>query len=346
MENLLDDDDLDLDLDSDDRDVPSVTEERVRIMDITQRIEPVRLDQYLTRECPDFSRSVIKRAIDDKLVQVNSKPAKASYKVRFGDCIQIHLPEAIPITPIAEDIPIDILYEDEYLAVINKPYNMVVHPAKANWRGTLVNALQFHFSKLSTVNGDYRPGIVHRLDRDTSGVILVAKEENAHRDLGNQFEFRKIYKEYLAITNGVLELDSDYIERRIMKHKFDRVKMAVTDNPREGKEACSFYEVIERFRGFTFCRISPKTGRTHQIRVHLASLGCPVLADKTYTNRDSLRLSDLFPTEMDEVLLHRQALHAYRLRFTHPKTQEVMEVKAPLPEEMERTLAAFRKYRK
>jgi 23S rRNA pseudouridine1911/1915/1917 synthase len=247
--------------------------------------------------------------------------------------------------PAPEDIPLQILYEDEYLAVVNKPFDMVVHPAKGHWSGTLVNALQFHFGHLSEINGEYRAGIVHRLDRDTSGVILVAKEEMAHRDLSLQFENRKVFKEYLAITAGVLDRDSDYIERRIGHHKSDRVKMVVTDDEDDGKEASSFYEVIERFRGFTLCRVQPKTGRTHQIRVHLASVGCPVLADKIYSGRDCLRLSDLAPgldPAQDEILMPRQALHAHRLRFFHPCKKEVIATVAPLPPEFEKTLAALR----
>ncbi len=189
---------------------------------------------------------------------------------------------------------------------------------------------------------------MHRLDRDTSGVILVAKEEVTHRELSMQFERRKIFKEYVAITAGVLDRDSDYIEARISHHKHDRVKMAVTDDEEEGKEACSFYEVIERFRGFTFCRISPRTGRTHQIRVHLASVGCPVLADKVYSGRDQLRLSDLvaeLDAATDEVLMPRQALHAARLRFFHPRRREVIAVEAPLPVDFRRTLEALRRLR-
>jgi 23S rRNA pseudouridine1911/1915/1917 synthase len=308
-----------------------------------------RLDLYLAAQFPDFSRSLIQKAIEANSVTVNDGPTKASFKVRVGDRIRIWLPQSAHGPPTPEDIPLDILYEDEFLAIINKPFNMVVHPAKGNWSGTLVNALQFHFGgDLSKYNGDYRPGIVHRLDRDTSGVILVAKEEATHRDLAMQFETRKVFKEYIAITSGVLDRDSDYIERRIGHHPRDRIKMMVTDDEDAGKEASSFYEVIERFRGYTFCRIQPKTGRTHQIRVHLASVGCPVLADKIYSGRACLRLSDLvsgLDPAADEVLLARQALHAHRLRINHPKQKRVIAVEAPLPPEFQRTLAALRKYR-
>src|SRR5207253_6901790 len=169
-----------------------------------------------------------------------------------------------------------------------------------------------------------------------------AKDERTHRDLSDQFEHRRIFKEYQAITAGVLDRDSDYIEGRITRHPHDRVKMVVTEEEEDSKEACSYYEVIERFRGFTFCRINPRTGRTHQIRVHLASVGCPVLADKTYGGRDCLRLSDLVTNvgeEADEVLMPRQALHACRLRFHHPRRGTFIETEAPLPVEFEKTLA-------
>jgi 23S rRNA pseudouridine1911/1915/1917 synthase len=313
-----------------------------------RKVQGQRLDQYLVGMFPDLSRSMIQKVIDAGGVLVNGAPGKASYKVRQGDHIRIWPPEPTHDLPVPENIPLDILYEDEFLAVINKPADMVVHPAKGHWSGTLVNALQFHFAQLSHVSGDYRPGIVHRLDRDTSGVILVAKEESVHRDLSYQFESRKVFKEYVAITTGILDRDSDYIERRIAHHPRDRVKMAVTDEEDDGKEACSFYEVIERFRGFTVCRISPRTGRTHQIRVHLASVHCPVLADKAYGGRDCLRLSDLvpdLPPEKDEILMPRQALHASRLRFYHSRRREVIEAVAALPPEFEKTLAALRQHR-
>jgi 23S rRNA pseudouridine1911/1915/1917 synthase len=330
---------------SDPADAPKTVE-----LTAKHKVEGMRLDQYLVGSFPDYSRSVVRKVIDSGGVLVNDKPAKASYKVRYGDRVTIRLPPPTHDAPVPEDIPLSILYEDEFLAVINKPHDMVVHPAKGHWSGTLVNALQYHFGRLSHLSGDYRPGIVHRLDRDTSGVILVAKDEQTHRDLSAQFEARKVFKEYRALTQGALDRDSDYIEARIGRHPTDRVKMAAldADEEDEGKDACSYYEVIERFKGYTFCRIFPRTGRTHQIRVHLASVGCPVLADKVYSGRDVLRLSDLVPDlapEADEVLLSRQALHAARLRFLHPRLRRTVEAEAPLPPEFERTLAALRKYR-
>jgi 23S rRNA pseudouridine1911/1915/1917 synthase len=315
---------------------------------VGRKAEGTRLDQYLVGLFPDYSRSVIQKLIEAGGVTVNGAAPKASYKVRADDVIRVTPPAPTHPTPVPEDIPLEVLYEDGYLALINKPPDMVVHPAKGHWSGTLVNALQFRFGSLSSLSGDYRPGIVHRLDRDTSGVILVAKEEGTHRELSLQFEHRKIFKEYTALTAGVLDRDSDYIEGRIGHHPHDRVKMTVTEDEEEGKEACSFYEVIERFRGYTFCRISPRTGRTHQIRVHLASVGCPVLADKVYSGRDQLRLSDLaadLEPGADEVLLGRQALHAARLRFFHPRRREVIEVEAPLPADFRRTLEALRRHR-
>jgi 23S rRNA pseudouridine1911/1915/1917 synthase len=315
------------------------------------KLDGTRLDQFLHGLYSDYSRSIIQRIIEDGGVEVNGKLAKASYKVRHDDRIRIRPPEPTHPTPVPEDIPLDIIYEDESVAVVNKPADMVVHPAKGHWTGTLVNALRFRFDHLSSANGDYRPGIVHRLDRDTSGVILVAKENLAHQSLSLQFEQRKVFKEYIAITAGVLDRDSDYIEGRIGHHRHDRIKMAIyedEDDDTDAKDACSYYEVIERFRGFTFCRVQPRTGRTHQIRVHLASVGCPVLADKVYSGRDKLLLSDLVAVpdaESDDVLLPRQALHAHRLRFKHPRKGTVIEVEAPLPVEFQKTLAALRLHR-
>jgi 23S rRNA pseudouridine1911/1915/1917 synthase len=331
--------------------LPSALPRAGKPLDLTARpkTEGVRLDQYLVSVFPGYSRSVFQKAIESGAVTHNGATAKASSKIRSGDSIRLELPAPTRDLAEPEDIPLDILYEDEYLALINKPPDMVVHPAKGHWSGTLVNALQFHFSDLSQLNGEYRPGIVNRLDRDTTGVILIAKDEQTHRDLGLQFENRKTFKEYLAITAGVLDRDSDYIERRIGHHPNDRIKMTVTDEEDDGKEACTYYEVIERFRGFTYCRVQPRTGRTHQIRVHLASVGCPVLADKTYGGRDALRLSDIVPgvnDQSDTVLIARQALHASRLRFQHPRLHRMIEAEAPLPDDFQRTLATLRAHRR
>jgi 23S rRNA pseudouridine1911/1915/1917 synthase len=346
------DDDLDDDLEEVSAPAPARTSRREPIdLDVKIRSEGMRLDRYLAFHFPDFSRSVIQDAIDVGTVLVNGRASKPSYKVRHGDRLRIQLPEPKHDLPVPEDIPLDVLYEDEWLAIIDKPPDMVVHPAKGNWSGTLVNALQFRFGELSNANGTYRAGIVHRLDRDTSGVILIAKEETTHRELAAMFEGRKVFKEYAAITAGELDRDSDYIEGRIKHHPTDRVKMWVTDDEtdEEAKDATSYYEVAERFRGYTFVRVQPRTGRTHQIRVHLASVGCPVLADKVYGGRDQLRLSDItgrMPGEDDEVLIARQALHAYRLRFQHPRLGRWMEFEAPLPADMRRTLEALRQWRK
>ena len=309
----------------------------------------LRLDHYLSTLFPDFSRSLLQKAIEADCVLLNDASTKASFKVRVGDRVKIWLPEPNRPDPIPEAIPLDVLYEDEFLAIINKPFDMVVHPAKGHWGGTLVNALAHRFGELSKLGGEYRPGIVHRLDRDTSGVILVAKEENTHRELSMQFETRKVFKEYLAITAGMLDRDSDYIERKIGHHTHDRIKMTVKDDDDEdGKDACTFYEVLERFRGFTYVKCQPRTGRTHQIRVHLASVDNPVLADKIYSGRDEFRLSELvphLPEDQDEVLMPRQALHAHRIRIFHPRRKEVISAMAPLPPEFQRTLDAMRKYR-
>jgi 23S rRNA pseudouridine1911/1915/1917 synthase len=310
-----------------------------------------RLDSYLAGTFPGHSRSLLQKAIEVGAVTVNGKPAKSSQKLREGDQIRLWLPPPAPPTVVPEDIPLTVVYEDDYLAVINKPPNMVVHPAKGNWSGTLVNALQFHFNHLSMVNGAYRPGIVHRLDRDTSGAILIAKEEATHRDLSQQFEERRIFKEYLAIGQGVLDRDSDYVEKPIGHHDRDRTKMATYDEADEDeaiKDALTYYEVIERFDGYTYFKCHPKTGRTHQIRVHMAFAGAPVLADKAYSGRDCLRLSDLvrnLAVDRDEVLMNRQALHAHRLRFLHPRTRKWFEAEAPLPDDFERTLGALRRHR-
>jgi 23S rRNA pseudouridine1911/1915/1917 synthase len=312
--------------------------------------EGMRLDQYVQLHLgADFSRSEVQRAIEAGGVRVNGKPVlKPSYKVRKHERLHVTLPEPTHDIPVPEDIPLDILYQDQWLAVVNKPPDMVVHPAKGNWSGTLVNALQWHFREhLSTGSGHLRAGIVHRLDKDTSGVILVAKDDVTHRDLSMQFESRKVFKEYVALAVGELDRDSDYIDGALKMHPHDRLRMIVSADA-DAKPALSYYEVLERFRGFTLVKVQPRTGRTHQIRVHLLHAGCPVLADKLYGGRAHLKLADLTPDAAaggEVVLIGRQALHAFRLRFRHPRTEQWIEAEAPLPADMRGTLEALRKYR-
>jgi 23S rRNA pseudouridine1911/1915/1917 synthase len=313
-------------------------------MVVRVKSEGMRVDHYLQIFFQDFSRTVFQELIKAGKITINGKPTKPGYRVRSEDQLHVEFPDPTHDLPQPEDIPLDVLYEDDWLALINKPSNMVVHPAKGNWSGTLVNALQFRFqNQLSGANGHLRPGIVHRLDKDTSGVILIAKDEQTHRECAMQFESRKVFKEYVAIASGELDRDSDYIEGAMKLHPNDRLRMIVSTDD-DAKPALSYYEVMERFRGFTLVKVQPRTGRTHQIRVHLLHVGCPVLADKIYGGRDNFKRSDLgpVPKEQDEVLMARQALHAFRLRFRHPRKGTWLEAEAPLPPDMRRTLEALR----
>jgi 23S rRNA pseudouridine1911/1915/1917 synthase len=316
---------------------------------VKARMAGKRIDAYLASRFPDYSRSVIQKLIEAQAVLINGQPVKASTKVKLDDVVRVWLPELADTTPAPEDIPIEVVYEDEALTVVNKPPGMVVHPAKGNWRGTLVNALQFHYDTLSQVGGENRPGIVHRLDRDTTGLIIIAKDDAAHRQIARAFEERKVAKEYLAIVSGVPRRDSDYIERTIGFHPTVREKMAIRLPEDGGKEAVTFYEVAERFEGYALVRCKPQTGRTHQIRVHLAHIGHPVVADKAYSGRDRLTLGDLAGPDApgaDAVLIARQALHAHALRFTHPLTGRELSLTAPLPADMAAVLDALRAHRK
>lgn len=318
--------------------------------DVRPRSDGKRIDAYLASRYVDYSRNVIQRIIEAEAVEVNGRPVKASYKIRTGDVVKVWLPELPDSTPAAEDIPIEVIFEDEYLTVVNKPADMVTHPSRGNWRGTLVNAIQFHLDRLSTVSGEERPGIVHRLDRDTTGLLVVVKDDLAHRRLALQFEHRTVDKEYLAIVYGEPGRDGDYIEQPIGYHRTIRERMSVRPIQEGGREAITFYEVVERFQGFALVRCRPATGRTHQIRVHLTHIGHPIVADKAYSGRNRLTLTDLdVPgAESDDpsaLLIDRQALHAFGLRFTHPITEKTIELNAPLPPDMARTLDALRLHR-
>jgi 23S rRNA pseudouridine1911/1915/1917 synthase len=314
-----------------------------------------RLDVFLTRFFPGQSRSFLARVIEKGSVRVDGVTAKASFKLKAGSIVRFTVPEPPRTGPAAEEIPLDFLHVDPWMAVVNKPAGMVVHPAKGNWKGTLTGALKWHLERspaagdasvaggtgLSTAGGPTRPGIVHRLDRDTSGVIVVARSEEAHHALAKQFERRTVEKTYLALTQGAPQFDRDEIDLPIGIHPYQRERMAVRRDHSTSREAVTRYEVLERFPGAALVQVTPKTGRTHQIRVHLAAIGCPVLSDGLYSGRTQIEPSFL-GLPPGPALLERQALHAARLCLDHPETKRRLEFAAPLPADMQRLLDAFR----
>jgi 23S rRNA pseudouridine1911/1915/1917 synthase len=326
---------------------PSLSEEPVEfVVDETEAGQ--RLDVLLSVHFHDYSRGHLRRVISLGGVLIDDRGGKPAYRVRAGQRVRVVLPEIPRQAPRPEEIPLDILFEDEDLVIVNKPPGMVVHPARGHWSGTLASALQFHFGpSLSSTGGPLRPGIVHRLDRDTSGAILVARHDQAHNRLAIQFQSRSIEKEYFAIVVGSPKMDADIIDRAIAVHPTHREKMTIAGNPEQGRAAQTFYSVSERFRGFAAVRAQPKTGRTHQIRVHLAHVGLPVLCDRAYGHRAVLTRGELSGDPADEtIVIERQALHARRLCFEHPRTGETLEIEAPLPADMEAALSALRAHRR
>lgn len=306
-----------------------------------------RLDLFLVHHFPEYSRVHLRRVISAGGVQVDDGGGKPSYRLKPGQVVRAVLPEIPREAPAPEAIPLDVLYEDDWLAVVNKPPGMVVHPARGNWSGTLASALQHRFAgELSSVGGPTRPGIVHRLDRDTSGVILVAKHDLAHSKLAVLFERREIEKEYYSIVLGAPERDRDVIEQPIGMHPTQREKMAIRRHDPESKAAETFYEVDERFDGYAAVKVLPKTGRTHQIRVHMCHIGHPILCDRQYGGHSQITRGEINGSrDDDEVLLDRQALHARRLKFAHPDSGETMEVIAPLLADMASVLDELRAHR-
>ena len=313
-----------------------------------------RLDVFLVHHCPQCSRTLIRNAIMNGGVRIIEgdlpySKGKPGFRLKPGQTIHFSLPEIPHTVPQPEDIPLDILYEDEYLAVINKPANMVVHPSRGHWDGTLVSALAFHYGKqLSNVRGSIRPGVVHRLDRDTTGAIIIAKDDAIHGKLAMLFENRQIHKEYFAIVLGCPYLDRDMIDLPIGLHPKNKEKMRIVsmDDP-DAKPAQTFYEVVRHYGKWSTVRCFPKTGRTHQIRVHLAHIGHPILCDKNYGGGKLVtqeQLLNKIPFSLSyehadgTVLLRRQALHAHRLTFVHPAAQKEMEIIAPLPADMQAVL--------
>lgn len=287
---------------------------------VTQDEQSTRLDVLLTSRFPELSRSHLQKIIADGFVLVNNKQAKSNYKVQADDTITISFPEAKPVEIQAEAIPLAVLYEDADIIVINKPRGMVVHPAAGNYAGTLVNALLEHCKDLSGINGEIRPGIVHRLDKDTSGVMVAAKNDQSHLNLAEQIKNRTASRKYLAIVHGIIAEEQGIINAPIGRHPSDRKKMAVTFS--NSKEAITRFRVIERFVNYTLVECKLQTGRTHQIRVHMQYINHPVVGDPKYG------------PEKKRFAITGQALHSAELSLRHPATGEDMLFTAPLPSDM------------
>ena len=288
-----------------------------------------RLDKYLTEQIPDQSRSYIQKLLDDNFITVNGKSAKSNYKLRASDTITVEIPEAEELDIEPENIPLDIVYEDDDIIVINKPKGMVVHPAPGHTSGTLVNALMYHCKdSLSSINGVLRPGIVHRIDMDTTGLLVACKSDQAHRVLSDKFKVHDIHRVYTAIVYNQFATDEGTINKPIARHKTDRKKMAI--NEKNGKPAVTHYKVLERFDKYTYIECQLETGRTHQIRVHMTSIGHPLLGDEVYGNAKC------------PFKLEGQTLHAMTIGFIHPTTGEYVEYEAPLPEYFEHLLQILR----
>lgn len=302
-----------------------------------------RLDKYLQSRFSQFSRTHLQKLIREQGVNVNSHPAKPSHKLNAGDKVDLILPPKEIRELIPEDIPLNIVYEDDEVIVINKQANLIVHPARGYKSGTLVNALVFHAKKLSSVNSDYRPGIVHRLDKNTTGVIIIAKTDTAHWKLSRQFAERTTQKTYLAVVHGIPDLTADRINEPIGTNPNERVKMAVRY---EGKEAVSFYKVLEEFRGYSLIELSPKTGRTHQLRVHMRYIKHPIVADDMYGGKIVYpwQIEDRDPQPEDPIMA-RAALHAWRLEINHPVSNKRMTFEADPPEDMQNLIENLRKFR-
>lgn len=282
-----------------------------------------RADVFLAAKL-GVSRSNMQNLLEDGRVKRGEKIIKANYKVRAGEMFVVDIPEPEPIEAVPENIPLDIIYEDDDVVVLNKARGMVVHPAPGNYTGTLVNALLYHCSNLSGINSAIRPGIVHRLDKDTSGIMIVAKNDAAHISLSQQIQSKTAVRTYLAVVRGNIKTDSGTIETQIARDKTDRKKMAVVKEG--GRDAITDYEVLERFGKYTLVRCKLRTGRTHQIRVHMEYLGYPLVGDPKYSPMKT------------PFGIKGQALHSHTLEFTHPRTGERMKFEAPLPEDMHKII--------
>ncbi|MDD2971981.1 MAG: RluA family pseudouridine synthase [Lachnospiraceae bacterium] len=286
---------------------------------VTEEYENERIDKYITVLLDDLSRSYIQKIIKDEKVEVNHKKVKANYKVKTDDVVSFEIPDAIEPEITAQDIPLEVLYEDRDVLVVNKPKGMVVHPAAGHYTDTLVNAVMYHCKgNLSGINGIMRPGIVHRIDMNTTGSIIVCKNDQAHNAIAEQLKEHSIDRRYRAIVYGVIKEEEGCIDKPIGRHPMDRKKMSIV--AKNGKNAVTHYRVLKRFKKYTYIECKLETGRTHQIRVHMASIGHPLLGDDVYTSQKC------------PYKLTGQTLHAMTLGFQHPRTKEYVEVIAPLPE--------------
>jgi len=291
-----------------------------------------RVDLWLSERLEEYSRSYIKKMIDDEMLLVNGEHVKSNYKLNSGDEVLLRIPDPKPLDVCAEDIEVPILYEDEDIVVVDKPRGMVVHPAAGNYSGTLVNALiGYCGDNLSDINGVIRPGIVHRIDRDTSGVLVVAKTNTAHERLSEKLKVHDIERVYVALVYGVIAENQGKIDAPIGRHPTDRKKMAV--NAKNGRSAVTHFRVLERFKDATYIEVTLETGRTHQIRVHMSYIGYPIIGDTVYGRKN------------DRYDINGQALHAKELGFIHPTREKYMEFESPLPEYFENLLEELRQNR-
>lgn len=278
-----------------------------------------RLDYYLSLEMNELSRSYAQKLIKDKFVTVNGQYKKQSYLVNEGDIIEIFLPEKEELKLEKENIPLDIIFEDSDIAVINKPQGLVVHPAPGNYSGTLVNALLYHIDNLSSINGIIRPGIIHRIDKDTSGLLIIAKNDYSHKILSNDLKTHEINREYIALCHGRLTQSNGTINMPIGRDLRDRKKMAVTQV--NSKNAITYFTVLKNFENYSLLKLKLETGRTHQIRVHLSHINHPIVGDPIYSKNSN------------EFGINKQMLHAFKIKFNHPRSKEIMTFYAPFPNE-------------
>jgi len=314
-----------------------IKEERKETFEVTQELSGKRADVVLSHFLSDHTRSQIKKLIDDQHVLVKGKAIKPSKKFDEGEFLDVTLPSPVSIDAKPEDIDIEVIYEDSSLIVVNKPAGMVVHPGAGIKGGTLVNALLYKCEDLSGIGGKIRPGIVHRLDKDTSGVMVVAKNDQSHNSLVSQFKSRTVKKRYLAIVEGNLKEESGSFDSVIGRDPVHRIKMS--SKSKAGKESLTLWKVIERFKAALLIEAEPKTGRTHQIRVHFSENGYPILADKVYGHRK--QKVQVITTAAKKI--GRQALHASKIGFIHPESGDWVEFTAPVPEDMKQALLYLKK---